>query len=50
VLHLLGGDLVIEWNKTTGRVLMTGPAEYVFEGEFFFVKFSPLPPASFPTY
>ncbi|MBR4325708.1 MAG: diaminopimelate epimerase [Bacteroidales bacterium] len=35
VLHLLGGDLVIEWNKTTGRVLMTGPAEYVFEGEFF---------------
>ena len=31
-IHLLGGDLVIEWNKKTGRILMTGPAEYAFEG------------------
>ena len=34
VLHLLGGDLVIEWNAQSGRVLMTGPAEYAFEGVF----------------
>ncbi|MCR5454229.1 MAG: diaminopimelate epimerase [Bacteroidales bacterium] len=34
VLHLLGGDLVVEWNEQTGRVLMTGPAEYAFEGMF----------------
>ena len=33
-LHLLGGDLVIEWNKKTGRILMTGPAEYAFEGSW----------------
>ena len=33
-LKLLGGDLVIEWNKKTGRIMMTGPAEYAFEGVF----------------
>lgn len=32
-LHLIGGDLQIKWNKKTGHVLMTGPAETVFEGE-----------------
>ena len=31
-LKLLGGNLVIEWNEKTGRILMTGPAEYAFEG------------------
>ncbi|MBQ5575124.1 MAG: diaminopimelate epimerase [Bacteroidales bacterium] len=31
-LRLLGGNLVIEWNEKTGRILMTGPAEYAFEG------------------
>jgi len=31
VLHLLGGDLLIEW-KDDGRVSMTGPAERVFTG------------------
>jgi diaminopimelate epimerase len=30
-IHLLGGDLVIEW-AAGGRVLMTGPAVEVFEG------------------
>lgn len=28
-----GGTLTIEWNATTGHVLMTGPAEFSFEGE-----------------
>lgn len=30
-VHLLGGDLVIEWPQN-GHVYMTGPAEEVFEG------------------
>ncbi len=33
IVHLRGGDLDIEWQETTGRVLMTGPAEEVFSGE-----------------
>jgi diaminopimelate epimerase len=33
VNHLRGGDLVLEWNETSNRVLMTGPAE-VFTGEW----------------
>lgn len=32
-VKLLGGDLYIEWEKESGIVYMTGPAEYVFEGE-----------------
>ena len=28
-----GGTLEIEWRETDGRVYMTGPAEFVFEGE-----------------
>lgn len=32
-VKLRGGDLQIEWEKDTGVVYMTGPAEYVFEGE-----------------
>lgn len=32
-LHLLGGDLMIEWNREENKVYMTGPAEVVFEGE-----------------
>ena len=31
-LHLAGGDLIIEWNDEN-HVMMTGPAEEVFEGE-----------------
>lgn len=32
-VHLLGGDLSVEWNRTTNRVLMSGPATEVFSGE-----------------
>ncbi|MDR2731996.1 MAG: diaminopimelate epimerase [Fibromonadaceae bacterium] len=32
-VELLGGNLTIEWNKETNHVIMTGPAEFVFEGE-----------------
>mgnify|MGYP002623390697 CR=1 FL=1 len=28
-----GGTLVIEWREADGHVLMTGPAEFVFDGE-----------------
>lgn len=33
-LHLPGGDLQVEWDDRTNHVLMTGPAEDVFEGEW----------------
>ena len=33
VLILNGGELEIEWDQKTGHVLMTGPAEFVFDGE-----------------
>ena len=33
-VHLLGGDLQIEWNKKNDHIYMTGPAEIVFEGEW----------------
>jgi diaminopimelate epimerase len=32
-VHLLGGDLKIEWRESNNRVTMTGPAQEVFEGE-----------------
>lgn len=32
VIHLPGGDLTIEWVSQTDHVMMTGPAELVFEG------------------
>jgi len=32
-VHLAGGDLVIEW-ADNNHVYMTGPAEYVFTGEY----------------
>ena len=32
-LRLNGGELLIEWDENTGHVLMTGPAEFVFDGE-----------------
>jgi diaminopimelate epimerase len=32
-VHLLGGDLLVEWNGDN-RVMMTGPAEEVFVGKF----------------
>lgn len=32
LIHLLGGDLELEWNQTDNHVYMTGPAAEVFEG------------------
>ena len=32
-LKLLGGDLHIQWDSETNHVFMTGPAEFVFDGE-----------------
>ena len=32
-VHLLGGDLKIEWSKADNHVYMTGPATTVFDGE-----------------
>jgi diaminopimelate epimerase len=32
-VHARGGDLLIEWPADETSVLMTGPAETVFEGE-----------------
>lgn len=34
VVHLLGGDLHVSWDRWENRVLMTGPAETVFEGTY----------------
>ncbi len=31
-VHLLGGDLSIEWPGDTGELFMSGPAKFVFEG------------------
>ena len=34
VVHLLGGDLLVEWDgNPTHSVFMTGPAQWVYEGE-----------------
>ena len=33
-VHLLGGDLVIEWDEKENVVYMTGPAVTVFTGEY----------------
>jgi diaminopimelate epimerase len=32
-IHLLGGDLEVEWDKASNHIYMTGEAEAVFEGE-----------------
>lgn len=33
-MELLGGTLTIEWRESDNHVLMTGPAEFSFEGEW----------------
>lgn len=33
-VHLKGGDLKVEYDQTTNRVKMTGPAEFVAEGKY----------------
>ena len=35
-MHLLGGDLYIVWDEATNHVMMTGPAEFICDGEFYF--------------
>ncbi len=32
--HLVGGDLELEWDETSNRVFMTGPATEVFSGDW----------------
>ena len=32
-VHLLGGDLLIQYDRENNKVFMTGPAEVVFDGE-----------------
>lgn len=32
-LHLLGGDLLVRWDREQNKVFMTGPAKVVFDGE-----------------
>lgn len=32
LIHLLGGDLTIEWNRESNHVFKTGPAKLVFNG------------------
>ena len=34
MVHLDGGDLDVEWDPYNGHVFMTGPAAFVFEGEW----------------
>ena len=33
-LKLLGGDLDIVWDQETDHVFMTGPADFVFDGDY----------------
>jgi diaminopimelate epimerase len=33
-VELLGGELIIEWKESDGHIYMTGPAEFVFDGEY----------------
>ena len=33
LVHLPGGELQIEWQEDDNHVIMTGPSEFVFEGE-----------------
>lgn len=33
VVQVLGGELTIEWDEKSNHVFMTGPAEFVFDGE-----------------
>jgi diaminopimelate epimerase len=36
VVHLRGGDLFVQWEEATNHVYFTGPAEYVFMGNYYF--------------
>ena len=32
IIHMDGGTLTVEWNRTNGHVFMNGPATKVFDG------------------
>lgn len=32
-IHVLGGDIDVEWDRTNNHIYMTGPAQTAFEGE-----------------
>jgi diaminopimelate epimerase len=32
-VRVLGGEILVEWDREANLVYMTGPAETVFEGE-----------------
>ena len=34
VIHVPGGELLIEWSEDDNHVTMVGPARVVFEGEY----------------
>jgi diaminopimelate epimerase len=34
-VSLLGGDLIIRWDRENNLVYMTGPAKVVFDGELY---------------
>ena len=34
-VHLLGGDLLVEWDRDKNKVFLTGPAVTVFDGELY---------------
>ena len=35
-VDLLGGQLTIEWKESDGHIYMTGPAEFTFDGEYYY--------------
>ena len=37
-IHLLGGDLDVEWSEADNHVYLTGPAEFIADGTFYFRK------------
>jgi diaminopimelate epimerase len=39
LVHLKGGDLHIEWDRQSGEIYMTGPAQEVFSGEWKSVEY-----------
>lgn len=40
-VRVLGGEIVIEWDRKENMIYMTGPAAFVFEGEIFLDRFLP---------
>jgi diaminopimelate epimerase len=38
MVKLTGGDLLIKWDEYSNNILMTGPAEQVFNGELILTR------------